>query len=68
MIEGGSINLKVLMNTQHLTRRKEVTALDADVPLLRPSLIRFNSSELRLLQSQVDRPDACHGLVLHAGS
>jgi len=51
------------MSTKYSTQRKEVTALDADVPLLRPSLIRFNLSELRLLQSQADRPNACHGLV-----
>ena len=55
------------MNTKHSTQRKEVTALDADVPLLRPSLIRFNLSELRLLQIQADRPNARHGLVVRAG-
>lgn len=47
------------MNTKQPTQRKEVTALDADVPLLRPSLIRFHLSELRLLQSQANRPGAC---------
>ena len=55
------------MNTKHSIQRKEVTALDADVPLLRPSLIRFNLSELRLLQSQADRPNARHSLVVRAG-
>ncbi len=55
------------MNTKHSTQRKEVTALDADVPLLRPSLIRFNLSELRLLQTQADRPRARHVLVLRVG-
>jgi hypothetical protein len=43
-----------MMNTNHPTQRKEVTALDADVPLLRPSLIRFKLSELRLLQREAD--------------
>jgi hypothetical protein len=33
---------------------KEVIALDADDHLLRPVLIRFNFSELRLFQMQVD--------------
>jgi hypothetical protein len=51
------------MKTKHPTSRKEVTALDADVPLLRPSLIVFNSSELRLLQIQADRPSARHVLI-----
>jgi hypothetical protein len=37
------------MNTYHPTQRKEVTTLD-DVPLVRPSLIRFNVSELRISQ------------------
>jgi hypothetical protein len=55
------------MNAKHPTQRKEVTALDADVPLLRPSLIGFNSSGLRLLKRQADRPNARHVLVLHAG-
>lgn len=36
------------MNIHHTQHRKEVTALDADVPLLRPSLIRFNVSETRM--------------------
>ena len=61
------IKYKVRMNTKHSTQRKEVTALDADVPLLRPSLIRCNLSELRLLQMQADRPNARHGLVVRAG-
>jgi hypothetical protein len=61
------IKYTVRMNTKYSTQRKEVTALDADVPLLRPSLIRFNLSELRLLQMQADRPNARHGLVVRAG-
>jgi hypothetical protein len=48
------------MNTQHHTPQKEVTALDADVPLLRPSLIRSKLSELRLFQYEADRPLARH--------
>ena len=48
------------MNTKHPTQRKEVTALDADVPLLRPSLIRFHLSELRLFQVKADRLRARH--------
>jgi hypothetical protein len=58
---------KVVMNTYHPIKRKEVTALDADVPLLRPSLIRFKLSELRLLQSLADRPGACHLVGVRAG-
>jgi hypothetical protein len=38
------------MNLNSCTQRKDVTALDADVPLLRPLLIRFKLSELRLFQ------------------
>jgi len=48
------------MNTNHSTPRKEVTALDADVPLLRPSLIRTQSIDLRLLQDEADRVMARH--------
>jgi hypothetical protein len=48
------------MNTKHPTPRKEVTAVDADVPLWRPSLIRFKLSELRLFQNEADRPRARH--------
>lgn len=47
-----------MMNTNHSTQRKEVTALDADVPLLRPSLIRFKLSELRLFHCEADRLQA----------
>jgi len=39
------------MNTYHSTQRKEMTSLDADVPLVRPSLIRLTFSELRLLRT-----------------
>jgi len=42
------------MNTNAIQKRKEVTALDADVPLLRPSLIRFNVSELRMFKQKAD--------------
>jgi len=48
------------MNTKHSTQRKEVTALDADVPLLRPPLIRFNVSGLRMFKAQANRVDARH--------
>jgi len=54
------------MNTKHSTQRKEVTALDADVPLLRPSLIRYELSELRLFQNQAYRLCARHLLGLGA--
>ena len=54
------------MNTTHPTPRKEVTAVDADVPLVRPSLIRFNLSELRLFQHVADRSHARHLLRLGA--
>ena len=54
------------MNTYHLTPGKEVTALDADVPLVRPSMIRFNVSDLRLQQDSIDRFHARHILVLRA--
>jgi hypothetical protein len=54
------------MNTHHFTQRKEVTALDADVPLSRMSLIRFNLSELRLFRHKVNRLKARHHVGLHA--
>ena len=41
-----------LMNTNHTQHRKEVTALDADVPLLRPTLIRLKVSEMRMFKSK----------------
>lgn len=43
-----------------------MTALDADVPLLRPSLIRFNVSELRSIQSLPSRPSARCLLLFNA--
>ena len=43
-----------LMNTHTIQQRKEVITLDADVPLLRPTLIRFNVSEMRLFKTQAD--------------
>ena len=54
------------MNTEHSTQRKEVTTLDADVPLSRSSLIRFNLSELRLFQNQASRLRARHLFALGA--
>ena len=54
------------MNTHTIQQRKEVTTLDADVPLLRPTLIRFNVSELRLFKTQVKRFNACHFGLLDA--
>ena len=48
------------MNTHIIQQRKEVTTLDADVPLLRPTLIRFNVSEMRMFKTQVDRFNARH--------
>ena len=54
------------MNTQTIQQRKEVTTLDADVPLLRPTLIRFNVSELRMFKTQADRLKACHFGLLDA--
>ena len=51
---------EVLMNTNHIPHRKEVTALDADVPLSRPSLIRFNVSESRMLKEKADCVVARH--------
>ncbi len=54
------------MKTKHPTQRKEVTAVDADVPLLRPSLIRFKLSELRLFPVEADRSHARHHFGLRA--
>lgn len=42
------------MNTNRTQNRKDVTALDADVPLWRPSLIPFHFSELRLFNGKAD--------------
>jgi hypothetical protein len=53
------------MNINHSTPRKEVTALDADVPLLRPSSIRTQLTELRLFQYEADRPLARHLPEVH---
>jgi len=52
------------MNTFHTTQRKEVTTLD-DVPLVRPSLIRFNVSELRNSQVSTSRSNTGHFLLIH---
>lgn len=53
--EGREYNRQeVRMNTNTIQKRKEVTALDADVPLLRPSLTGFNVSELRVFKQEVD--------------
>ncbi|HET9912042.1 MAG TPA: hypothetical protein VFQ13_09150 [Anaerolineales bacterium] len=54
------------MNTNHISQRKEVTTLDADVPLVRPPLIRFNVSELRMFKAQANRVDARHFGLLGA--
>ena len=54
------------MNTYTTEQRKEVTTLDADVPLLRPTLIRFNVSGLRLFKTQADRFEARHFGLLSA--
>lgn len=48
------------MNTNHTQTRKEVTTLDADVPLWRPSFIPFTVSELRLFKGKADCVDARH--------
>ena len=66
MDKRGGITRKIMMNTEHLTQRKEVTAVDADVPLWRPTLIRFKLSELRLFQNDADRPLARHLFGLRA--
>jgi hypothetical protein len=53
------------MNTHIIQQRKEVTTLDADVPLWGPTLIRFNVSELRRFQTQAARFHARHfGLLV----
>ena len=52
------------MNTYHSTQRKEVTTLD-DVPLVRPSLIRFNVSELRSSQVPTSHSNAGHAFLIH---
>ena len=54
------------MNTDHPTSRKEVTAVDADVPLVRPSSIRFKLSELRLFKHDADRRHGRHLFGLRA--
>jgi len=54
------------MNTHTIKQRKEVTTLDADVPLLRPTLIRFNVSELRMFKTQADLFNARHFGLLGA--
>ena len=54
------------MNTHIIQQRKEVTTLDADVPLLRPTLIRFNVSEMRMFHTQADRFDAGHFSLIGA--
>jgi hypothetical protein len=51
---------EVRMTRNPTQRRKEVTALDADVPLLRPSLIRMNVSESRKFKPEADRLQARH--------
>jgi hypothetical protein len=58
---------EVLMNTHTIQQRKEVTTLDADVPLLRPTLIRFNVSELRMFKTQADHVNVRHFGLLGAG-
>ena len=45
---------------QSTLQTKEVIALDADDHLVRPTLIRFNVSELRMFQTQVDGFNARH--------
>ena len=54
---------EIRMSINTISQRKEVTALDADVPLLRPSLIRFNVSELRMFKEEADCARACHLLL-----
>jgi hypothetical protein len=54
------------MNIHTIQQRKEVTTLDADVPLLRPTLIRFHVSGLRLFKTQADRFEARHFGLLDA--
>ena len=55
------------MNTNHSIPRKEVTALDADVPLLRSSLSRTQLAELRLFQYEADLVLARHLVGLRTG-
>ena len=52
------------MNTHIIQQRKEVTPLDADVPLWRPTLIRSNVSETRMFNLQADRFGAGHLVLL----
>jgi hypothetical protein len=54
------------MNTHTIQQRKEVTTLDADVPLLRPTLIRFKLSELRMFKTKADVFNARHFGLLGA--
>lgn len=54
------------MNTDTIQQRKEVATLDADVPLLRPTLIGFNVSELRMFNTPVDGFCARHFGMLSA--
>ena len=51
------------MNTYHIIQRKEVIALDDDVPLVRQPLIRFNVSELRIPQGYTSRASVRHFLL-----
>ena len=55
------------MNTNHTQYRKEVTALDADVPLLRPTLIRLKVSEMRMFKVKAGSVDARHLRLLWRG-
>jgi len=55
------------MNTNHTQYRKEVTALDADVPLLRPTLIRLKVSEMRMFKVKAGSVDARHLCLLWRG-
>jgi hypothetical protein len=54
------------MNTNTIQQRKEVTTLDADVPLRRPTLIRFNVSDLRMFKTQANGLGARHFGLLSA--
>lgn len=60
LIHTAAVRHASLMNKHTIQQRKEVTTLDADVPIWRPTLIRFNVSELRVFQTQVDRFNARH--------
>ena len=55
------------MSTYLVQYGKEVIALDADDHLARPILIRFEFSELRLSQVQVDRLPM-HSFVYHCAA